>query len=75
MNILLKISFLILLFSLSFLSITLAQPSVEWDKTFGGDRYEALNGAIKTQDEGFLLFGGSSSDKSSRRGDFYVNAR
>ncbi len=64
MNILLKTSFLIFLFFTSFLTITLAQPTVEWDKTFGGNKYEALNGAIKTQDEGFLLFGGSSSDKS-----------
>ncbi len=38
-----------------------AQPTVEWDKTYGGSHYETLNDALKTEDDGFLLIGHSSS--------------
>jgi gliding motility-associated-like protein len=42
-----------------------AQPTVEWDKTYGGKGYETLEDAFKTQDEGFLLIGSSSSEKGN----------
>lgn len=64
MNIILRTAFLTFLFFLLPLTIIFAQPKVEWDKTYGGDRFEALNAAIKTEDEGFLLCGGNSSNKS-----------
>ena len=64
MNIILRTAFLTFLFFLFSITVIFAQPKVEWDKTYGGDRFEALNAAIKTEDEGFLLGGGNSSNKS-----------
>ena len=39
----------------------LAQPTVQWDKTYGGNNYESMRSAFKTQDEGFLLVGQTES--------------
>ncbi len=57
-----------------------AQPTKQWDKTFGGNNFEALETAVKTNDGGFLLIGSTSSDADGRditqppRGDadFYI---
>ncbi len=52
-----------------------AQPSVKWDKTYGGSGYDDLTTASKTLDGGYLLCGFSGSPKSfdvtesSRGGD------
>ena len=54
------IFFTFLIFFSKILS-TYAQPTVEWDKTYGGKGYETLNNALKTEDEGFLLMGSTSS--------------
>jgi gliding motility-associated-like protein len=50
-------------FLLSFFKIfpSIAQPTVEWDKTYGGSSYESLDDAIKTEDDGFLLIGSTKS--------------
>lgn len=65
MNIYKESIYLLTILFISLKVITLqAQPRVEWDKTYGGNRFEALNAAIKTEDEGFLLCGGSSSTRS-----------
>ena len=42
------------------------QPVVQWDKTFGGSGYDALTTATKTNDDGFLLVGNSSSPADGR---------
>ncbi len=53
------------LFLLAFLAMAslsvFAQPTVQWDKTYGGTGWETLEAALKTEDEGFLLFGSSNS--------------
>jgi gliding motility-associated-like protein len=43
-----------------------AQPSKEWDKTFGGALYDDLSTAVKTNDGGFLLVGHSASPANGR---------
>ncbi|MEO1624236.1 MAG: hypothetical protein AAFV25_03690, partial [Bacteroidota bacterium] len=42
----------------------LAQTTIEWDRTFGGDQFEELTKAIQTSDGGYLLGGSSSSGMS-----------
>jgi gliding motility-associated-like protein len=54
------ISLTVLLF-FSKILICLAQPTVEWDKAYGGSNYESLDDAIKTEDDGFLLIGATKS--------------
>jgi gliding motility-associated-like protein len=43
---------------------TYAQPTVAWDKTYGGTGNETLNHALKTEDDGFLLLGSTKSPVS-----------
>lgn len=50
-------------FFILFSNILISQPTVQWDKTFGGSRWESMNSAFKTDDEGFLLCGSTSSEK------------
>lgn len=38
------------------------QPAVEWQKTFGGSKYDFANTVIPTTDHGFLVVGGSHSN-------------
>ncbi len=60
--------------------LTMAQPTKQWDKTFGGDNFDDLSTATKTNDGGFLLVGHSSSIMNgmdvtqARRGssDFWI---
>jgi gliding motility-associated-like protein len=67
-------------FLISFFKIisSIAQPTVEWDKTYGGNNYETLNDALKTEDEGFLLVGSTSSivggevTQGGKGGDFWL---
>ena len=58
------------IFLLAFLTtasvLVIAQPTVQWDKTYGGTGWETLQTAFKTQDEGFLLIGSSDSPADSR---------
>lgn len=64
------IKFNLSIFLLAFLTIAsisvVAQPTVQWDKTYGGSGWETLQTAFKTADEGFLLIGSSSSPADSR---------
>jgi gliding motility-associated-like protein len=57
----LKTIFFTFLIFFSKIVISIAQPSVQWDKTYGGSKYETLNNALKTEDEGFLLIGSTGS--------------
>ena len=41
----------------------IAQPSVAWDKTFGGTNYDGLTTASRTVDGGYLLCGFTASQK------------
>jgi gliding motility-associated-like protein len=67
-------------FLLSFFKIflTYAQPTVAWDKTYGGKGYETLDDALKTEDDGFLLIGSTNSpvgnevSEAGRAQDFWV---
>ena len=43
-----------------------AQPTVQWDKTYGGTGWETLQSAFKTEDGGFLLIGSSDSPSDGR---------
>jgi gliding motility-associated-like protein len=58
--------------------LTYAQPTVAWDKTYGGSSYETLNHALKTEDDGFLLIGSTSSPgdgdvtEKGKGGDFWI---
>ena len=67
-----------LLFFFFKILVTIAQPTVQWNKTYGGNNYETLNDALKTNDEGFLLIGSTSSSangdvtESGKGGDFWV---
>jgi gliding motility-associated-like protein len=56
------IVFTFLIFFFKILS-SIAQPTVDWDRTYGGSSWETLNNALKTEDEGFLLIGSTSSPK------------
>jgi gliding motility-associated-like protein len=68
MNIPFKNSCVFCLFSLlTALSFSLvAQPSVQWDKTYGGSGWESLEAAFKTEDGGFLIIGSSDSPRDNR---------
>ncbi len=67
-------------FLISFFKIflTYAQPTVAWDKTYGGKGYETLDDALKTEDDGFLLIGSTNSpvggevSEGGRAQDFWV---
>ena len=79
MNIIFKSIFYIFFLFFIQITITVAQPTVEWDKTYGGNNYESLNAAVKTEDEGFLLCGhtssiqsGDVSQDSRGSGDFWI---
>ena len=65
MNIYIKFFFLISLSFVFKLNPLLAQPKVDWDKTYGGNSFESLSAAIKTADEGFLLCGSTSSNRNN----------
>jgi gliding motility-associated-like protein len=55
------------LFGVFFLGLTLqawAQPSVKWERTYGGDYYETFNSSSETSDGGYLLAGATSSGVS-----------
>ncbi|MBL7816991.1 MAG: gliding motility-associated C-terminal domain-containing protein [Saprospiraceae bacterium] len=52
---------------LTFLTIgSSAQPTVQWDKTYGGTGWETLQSAFRTEDGGFLLVGESGSPADGR---------
>jgi gliding motility-associated-like protein len=71
------IVFTFLIFFCKILS-SIAQPTVDWNKTYGGSGYETLDDALKTEDEGFLLIGSTGSPISGevtqggKGADFYV---
>jgi gliding motility-associated-like protein len=71
------IIFTFLIFFLKIVSVV-AQPTVEWDKTYGGSGYETLDDALKTEDEGFLLIGSTGSavsgevSEAGKAQDFWV---
>jgi gliding motility-associated-like protein len=52
-------------FTIASISI-FAQPTVQWDKTYGGTGWETLQSAFKTEDGGFLLIGSSGSPADGR---------
>ena len=60
----LYISFLFLL-TIASVSV-MAQPTTQWDKTYGGKGWETLQSAFKTNDGGFLLIGSSDSPADGR---------
>ncbi len=47
-----------------FSTAILAQPIVQWDKTYGGANFDALTSATNTQDGGYLFCGLTTSPKS-----------
>jgi gliding motility-associated-like protein len=49
------------LLTVLFPALILAQPTKQWDKTFGGAFFDDLSTAAKTNDGGFLLVGHSGS--------------
>ncbi len=57
-------------FILAFLTMAsvsiIAQPSVQWDKTYGATGWETLQSAFKTEDGGFLLIGSTDSPADGR---------
>jgi hypothetical protein len=61
-----RILFFASFFTVFFLSCTLliAQPAIEWDKTFGGDRGDFFHSITKTSDGGYILAGDSESNIS-----------
>jgi gliding motility-associated-like protein len=74
-----------LLFTLGFLTLSLpvliqAQPSKQWDKTYGGSNFDDITTAAKTNDGGFMLIGvttspadGQDVTQASRGGaDFWI---
>jgi hypothetical protein len=61
----------LLFFWFSFTSQVLGQTK-QWDKTFGGTKYDGMETVISTPDGGYLLGGTSNSDKG---GDKSENSR
>ena len=57
---------LILILTSVFPILMQAQPTKQWDKTFGGSNFDDLETATKTNDGGFLLVGHSSSPADGR---------
>ena len=68
MNNILKntLTLFIYLFPLIFPVWTQAQPTKQWDKTFGGSLFDDLTTAVKTNEGGFLLVGHSGSPADGR---------
>lgn len=53
---------LVVSFIISFVSIS--QTSIDWQKTFGGNKGETFNNIILTSDGGYILAGFYNSDSS-----------
>ncbi len=68
MNNILKntLTLLVYLFLLILPIWTKAQPTKQWDKTFGGSLFDDLSTAVKTNEGGFLLVGHTSSAADGR---------
>lgn len=50
-----------LLFSISFLGVMVAQPSIEWKKTFGGSYWDIFLDVHQTSDGGYIAVGATES--------------
>jgi Subtilase family/Secretion system C-terminal sorting domain len=55
-----KVNLLIVLFFI-FIFSALAQPTIQWQKPFGGARMDKINAVIRTTDNGYLMVGQTAS--------------
>jgi hypothetical protein len=63
-----KVNLLIVLFFTLIIN-ALAQPTIQWQKTFGGARMDKINAVIRTIDNGYLVVGQTASVSTQGRLD------
>jgi hypothetical protein len=63
-----KVNLLIALF-FTFIINALAQPTIQWQKSFGGARLDKINAVIRTTDNGYLVVGQTASVSTQGRLD------